>query len=208
MNSMTVKVPNPITRYLVTTPGANTGDASVTGPMRGVVRWLSRERDVRVARRVDEENALLDGAALDSEDDSDGDSDDEAEDEERDERCDFIWGKGDDAIEFDTSLFPAMRGAAVFPLASSLNHSCDPNCEVAYVDDARVLVVARRTLKPGEELTIAYVDVDADVGERRDELREVYGFECVCERCSREAAMDVARGGKAKKAFNAKTKGG
>ena len=121
------------------------------------MRWLSRERDVRVARRVDEENAPLDGAALDSEDDSDGDSDDEAEDEERDERCDFIWGKGDDAIEFDTSLFPAMRGAAVFPLASSLNHSCDPNCEVAYVDDARVLVVARRTLKPGEELTIAYV---------------------------------------------------
>ena len=30
---------------------------------------------------------------------------------------------------FDSGLFPAMKGAAVFALVSGINHSCDPNCE-------------------------------------------------------------------------------
>jgi hypothetical protein len=86
-------------------------------------------------------------------------------------------------LTFDTSLFPPLKGAGVFPLVSSLNHSCDPNCEVAYIDDAKVLVVLLRDVAPGEELTITYVDADFATERRREELKEVYGFDCKCAKC-------------------------
>jgi hypothetical protein len=80
---------------------------------------------------------------------------------------------------------PPARGAAVFPLASSLNHSCAPNCEVAFAEDNAVFVVATRDVALGEELTISYVDASGADDERREELRETYGFECACARCER-----------------------
>lgn len=48
--------------------------------------------------------------------------------------------------------------------ARYINHSCDPNCVLT--DDPRdpdaALVVARRAIAPGEEITFAYDRVDAD----------------------------------------------
>ena len=73
----------------------------------------------------------------------------------------------------------------MFPLASGLNHSCAPNCEVAFAEDNAVFVVATRDVALGEELTISYVDASGADDERREELRETYGFECACVRCER-----------------------
>ncbi len=36
-----------------------------------------------------------------------------------------------------------------------INHSCDPNCEVTG-EDERIFIEARRTIRPGEELTYDY----------------------------------------------------
>ena len=65
--------------------------------------------------------------------------------------------------------------------------------------DGRCVLVAKRDIREGEELTMCYVDESMDVKERRAELRD-YGFECACERCAREAEgrAQQRRGGKTK----------
>jgi hypothetical protein len=50
----------------------------------------------------------------------------------------------------------------------------------------RLTMIARRTIHPGEELTIPYVDPSLPRSKRRPHLREVYGFWCHCVRCRRE----------------------
>ena len=77
-------------------------------------------------------------------------------------------------------------------LARFANHSCAPNCEVAFAEDNAVFVVTTRAVALGEELTISYVDASGTDDERREELQETYGFECRCARCERG-------GGEAKK---------
>lgn len=175
LNCLTVKVPNPLAVYAATTPEA----AAAPTPMRPAVMWLLDERDEREARRVEEEERVLDGDASDDSDDDFSDSDEEGDD--GDDVVELDWGAG---CEFDTSLFPPLKGAAVFPLVSGINHSCDPNCEVAYVEDNGVMIVARRDIAAEEELTISYVDPDMDDEDRREELEETYGFECACAKCA------------------------
>ena len=50
----------------------------------------------------------------------------------------------------------------------------------------RLTMIARRTIHPGEELTIPYVNYREPRTKRREHLREVYGFWCQCVRCKRE----------------------
>ena len=177
LNCMTVKVPSPIVRYIVGTPEA----AAAPHPLAPSVQWLVDEQAERVARRVEEEESILDDDDDDDDDeDSDSDSDDDGG-ESGDEVVEFTWGRN---LTFDTALFPAMKGAGVYPLVSSLNHSCSPNCEVAYINDSKVLVLVKRKIAPGEELTISYVDTELTQSQRREELQEVYGFTCKCEKCA------------------------
>ena len=199
LNCLTVKVPNPLAVYAATTPEA----AAAPTPMRPAVMWLLDERDQREARRVEEEERVLDADASDDSDDDFSDSDEEGDD--GDDVVELDWGAG---CEFDTSLFPPLKGAAVFPLVSGINHSCDPNCEVAYVEDNGVMIVARRPIAAGEELTISYVDPEMDDEDRREELEETYGFECACPKCAPEPAPASAKkkGGKGKKTAGAKRK--
>ena len=181
MNALAVKVPHPLMKYVVSTVAAE-------GALTEHVQWLVREKAERVARKALEEEKVL-GGLMDIDDiDLDSDSDDdETRDANGDERYSFRWGSGEDeGFDFDTTVFPAYKGSAIFPLASSLNHSCDPNCEVAYVDDSRVHILAKRTIARDEECTIAYVDPDLDGEERREELKETYGFDCECDVCIRE----------------------
>ena len=178
MNALAVKVPHPLMKYVVSTVAAE-------GALTEHVQWLAREKADRVAKKASEEEKVLDGAMDIDDIDLDSDSDDdETREAAKDERYSFRWGYGDDeGFDFDTTVFPAFKGAAIFPLASSLNHSCDPNCEVAYVDDSRVHILAKRTIGRDEECTIAYVDPDLDGEERREELKETYGFDCECDVC-------------------------
>ena len=94
------------------------------------------------------------------------------------------------------------EGTGFFALQSQLNSDCDPNVTPLKDDgdvDGSCVLVAKRAVKKGEELTMCYVDEDADVRERRAELAD-YGFECACERCERESAGlgQARRGGKTK----------
>ena len=184
MNGMAVKIPSPLMRYVATTPEAGAAPA----PLKPAVQWLLAERDADDARRVAaEEAAVFGGGDDDDDDDSDSDSD---ELDFGDEPAEIDWGHD---CQFEAaSVFPPARGAAVFPLASGLNHSCAPNCEVAFAEDNAVFVVTTRAVALGEELTISYVDASGTDDERREELQETYGFECRCARCERG-------GGEAKK---------
>lgn len=78
-------------------------------------------------------------------------------------------------------------GSALYLLASMFNHSCDPNVDVTFPENsATAAFVANRDVRAGEQLSITYIDVDAGVQQRRQQLHWAYGFSCECRRCSRE----------------------
>ena len=79
-------------------------------------------------------------------------------------------------------------GVGLFPTASLLNHSCEPNCEMfrSFSKHSPTCVfVAARHIEEGEELTISYLpDVGTKpVHERKEYLEYNYGFQCECPLC-------------------------
>ncbi|KAJ3175321.1 SET and MYND domain-containing protein 3 [Geranomyces variabilis] len=91
----------------------------------------------------------------------------------------------------DDHYFPIAQGT--YPLASLLNHSCDPSCALTY-DGVTLMLYAIRDVAPGEELTIAYQDPFPARETRRAHLKQAYGFHCVCARCEPES-VDAATNG-------------
>ncbi|KAF8601577.1 hypothetical protein BDV93DRAFT_524753 [Ceratobasidium sp. AG-I] len=93
-------------------------------------------------------------------------------------------------------------GWTICPIIALINHSCAPNCAVVF-PKARKLplqieVVALRNIKPGEELTISYVDQSLPRALRRSMMREQYMFTCECPMCHNpyvdlEASADPRR---------------
>jgi len=80
-------------------------------------------------------------------------------------------------------------GYGLYPTASYFNHSCEPNVAKRRVGSSWEFWSAR-DIEPGEECCITYLggdERDLTVAERRARLQEAWGFECMCERCSREA---------------------
>ncbi|CAG9466653.1 unnamed protein product [Pedinophyceae sp. YPF-701] len=83
-------------------------------------------------------------------------------------------------------------GSAVFFLPSFFNHECEPNVDVQFPEGgAPIRLVTRRSVEPGEELTITYIDSRAPAAVRRDALMRGYGFRCACWAC----LMEDAEGG-------------
>lgn len=74
---------------------------------------------------------------------------------------------------------------ANYPEASRFNHDCRPN--VAFHVDRQTLAhttsVVREHVRPGEELSISYLDPFEDRGARQARARQVWGFECGCAQC-------------------------
>jgi hypothetical protein len=105
---------------------------------------------------------------------------------------------------------------ALWPAAAGLaNHSCSPSCCWLVVGD-RLVLRAARPLAPGDQATLSYLGqaLTRPLFERRSELKEVYGFECRCERCRAEekarekapqlaAALDAISAGAGKLAARA-----
>ena len=95
-------------------------------------------------------------------------------------------------VSFSTEIFPPLRGTALYPLISKVNHSCAPNCMPLWSRDCTARLVVTTALSPGDELTIDYLangDAEDDgsaqaTRRRRKWLRTQYGFECQCERCN------------------------
>jgi len=84
---------------------------------------------------------------------------------------------------------PECLWSAVYPRISCLNHSCNHNAEVHFLDESHEgTVIARRSIRKGEEMCISYISdsESADVTQRRASLRD-YGFTCDCQKCELEA---------------------
>lgn len=81
---------------------------------------------------------------------------------------------------------PAPPGAladAVFATLSRVGHACAPNAAAAW-DGETMSLVAVRAIARGEEVCIAYVDVEEPGEPRRARLRARYGFDCACAACA------------------------
>ncbi|KAE8541065.1 putative protein lysine methyltransferase SET5 [Cryptococcus gattii VGV] len=99
----------------------------------------------------------------------------------------------------------------LYALHAHLNHSCEPNIQVRNLPKLytpptqetlpvdlpppiqagdkvsnKLTILARHEIQPAEELTVSYVNMKMPRDERRQALREGYGFWCACDRCVRE----------------------
>ena len=85
-------------------------------------------------------------------------------------------------------------GLALFPLASTVNHSCLPTVASSFArkqgEPPALRMRAVRSAEKGEEVTNAYIDVGMPTAGRRRELKKSYCFECDCERCG-DTARDA-----------------
>mmetsp|Transcript_1604 Transcript_1604/g.4862 ORF Transcript_1604/g.4862 Transcript_1604/m.4862 type:complete len:706 (-) Transcript_1604:57-2174(-) len=75
-------------------------------------------------------------------------------------------------------------GHGLYPLASFINHSCEPNAIISF-DGNKLVVRALENIPRGTEITIAYVELYAPLDVRRDALLSRKGFLCRCSRCRR-----------------------
>jgi len=71
------------------------------------------------------------------------------------------------------------------PTFSRFNHSCEPNCEQSWDEDANQLqAFACVDIAAGEELCTYFVDVRDPLASRRQILQKVYCFKCNCPVCT------------------------
>ena len=80
-------------------------------------------------------------------------------------------------------------GYALYPDASYFNHSCSPNVAKTRVGDVWEFR-ASKDIDAGNECCITYLGGDEkelNVEQRRQRLKEHWGFECMCVRCKEES---------------------
>ena len=86
-----------------------------------------------------------------------------------------------------------MEIAALFKLASKMNHSCSPNAQVQgkVFCDCHMDVVALRDIAVGEEITVSYINLRPinslpmmSRSRRQRELERRFLFTCHCILCS------------------------
>jgi SET domain-containing protein len=71
-----------------------------------------------------------------------------------------------------------------------INHSCDPNCEALESTRNRVWIYAKRTIRPGEELTYDYrLTLEGPISQR---TRKALRCKCRSARCRGTMLMDPA----------------
>jgi hypothetical protein len=199
LNNIEMKIDSPLRDYLRMVSHA---PAAVRAPAlealaplvrqaaaaRRARRELARDVAQRSGQDVDE---LLDPADADDSDDDDG----EGEEAEEEEEVLRVGGTGAEAAALRLSRLPCVDGTALFSIICTMNHSCEPNVQVAYgCGDHRGMLFALRDLAAGEELCINYVDVENELPLRRADLRH-YGFECRCGKCRSEGGAASAAGG-------------
>lgn len=79
---------------------------------------------------------------------------------------------------------------ALMPEIAMINHDCRPNA--AYFWDEATLthyVHALRTIQPGEEITISYIESETERARRMAKLELNWGFRCSCSACSAHPDM-------------------
>jgi len=82
---------------------------------------------------------------------------------------------------------------AVYAQTSRINHSCTPNvCNVFNITSFSGQLRAVRDIKEGEEIFVAYCDVDMLTADRQKKL-EPYGFQCACRSCKDPKSDGILR---------------
>jgi len=81
-------------------------------------------------------------------------------------------------------------GSSLHPSASFVNHSCLPNA-FSHIVDHKLTLHALYPVEAGEELNISYIEPELPIKERRARLKETYGFDCVCKRCTKDGSKDA-----------------
>ncbi|GMH37389.1 hypothetical protein BSKO_05262 [Bryopsis sp. KO-2023] len=93
----------------------------------------------------------------------------------------------------EAAEFP-LEGTGYFPITCCINHSCVPNAmairRTGEDKDRNVSLISLRNISKGEEICIAYVDIDLELHERETLLRD-YGFSCRCDKCTKERKAAV-----------------
>lgn len=94
------------------------------------------------------------------------------------------------AMEEVSGDFRRAEGSGLYQLHSKLNHHCQPNAEIHFVNNsARVTVLAKTDIMAGDEVCIAYIEACGHddeqaslecIAEVHDSLQQFYGFECDC----------------------------
>jgi hypothetical protein len=91
----------------------------------------------------------------------------------------------------DKSYDAGCEGSAFYVIQSCCNHSCSPNAHAFKRDgqdtDGAAVVLAKRAIPAGEEVTLSYIDESLPYHERQAALAD-YGFACACEKCAIETA--------------------
>eukprot|EP01126_Amoeba_proteus_P000562 TRINITY_DN1015_c0_g3_i1.p1 TRINITY_DN1015_c0_g3~~TRINITY_DN1015_c0_g3_i1.p1 ORF type:complete len:360 (+),score=66.90 TRINITY_DN1015_c0_g3_i1:474-1553(+) len=89
-----------------------------------------------------------------------------------------------DFIKSDYMVNKCIMGTGLFLIANSTNHSCSPNLfSTSSTNNYYVTMIAKRKIKKGEELTISYINEEMSYLDRQAKLKEMYFFECKCEKC-------------------------
>lgn len=86
-------------------------------------------------------------------------------------------------------------GFSTYFLASFFSHSCSPNSIWNESATSGFSLRARRSIRPGEEISISYIPEDylaRPAVERRQALESTKSFVCQCERCSTEESIEIS----------------
>ena len=89
------------------------------------------------------------------------------------------------------------QGTAFYALQSCANHSCVPGATIEGEASGEASILALTTIRPGEEVTISYIDEEQGYRDRQAALRD-YGFKCCCKKCEADKAGTRKTTGKRK----------
>ncbi len=81
----------------------------------------------------------------------------------------------------------------LFPEVSRINHDCRPNAEYHFDHETMTHHVhALRSILPGEELTLSYINPSMSRQERLHRLKRLWGFQCGCDSCTQDEWQGAA----------------
>ncbi|XP_026748892.1 histone-lysine N-trimethyltransferase SMYD5 [Galleria mellonella] len=113
-------------------------------------------------------------------------------DDER-QQLDLFIDKLYQYVEEESGTFLNTEGSGLYQLQSSCNHSCVPNAESSFpYGNHRLQLKALKTIMPGDEICISYLDecsLQRSRHSRQKELAQNYLFVCWCERCSAQSSQ-------------------
>ena len=106
--------------------------------------------------------------------------------------CVFCADSIKDALEEGLEECSNCEGTGFYAIQSCANHSCQPNASIQCRDSNICTIIAKTTIRAGEEVLISYIDEQGPLSERQNALLD-YGFVCSCQLCTSEQIFDSAQ---------------